>query len=320
MHNNEALTIETIRAAQDGDENAKEAVLDAMESRIQAVAQAEARRMLSDQAGYAEEFAQVARIAVWEGLSRFEGDTADAFFAFMYQTAATTVLGAASGERNPGADIDAVKDFGYWVKECGGDIYAAEKACQRMPSGISGKRLGRDRAHAARLAYEVPHYLDAPLGSDALSGTGHNSGHGNGKGISSQDWAAFPSTIGVPEDLITSDDISAAQRERTIGFVNVSLDLMGDQTANVLRGTFGIEPMGCFGTDQNAELGAALGITAKQVIEGRNKGYKQFAKKFIPLISHGNEVAADDWWEAFDIERQRGNASKTRRVEKAAAA
>lgn len=317
----DALSLETIREAAAGSEHSAEQVLNAMEGRIKGIAHTEARRMASgDVAAWADEFTQVGRIAVWDCLSRFNGDTVDAFFAFAYRTAVTAVAESARSERNPGADPDAVKCFAYWMKQTDGDAFLAEKLAQRV-SDPCGRKLGRDRANAARLSWQTTLSMDVTFSGEQTSEFAGGSGYSVSGGSNNYPFAELlAGSLGIPEDMVTSDDISEAKRSTTIEMVRAVLDVMGEQTANVLRGTFGIDPLSYFGVENNEELAALLGTTPKAVNEGRSKGYKQFAKRWVPLMCGVDANAAQGWWDAFDAERQRANASRTARAAKALAA
>jgi DNA-directed RNA polymerase specialized sigma24 family protein len=292
----DTLTIEQIRAAQNSDLTATEAVVAAMESRIQSTAASEARRMKRDMAYYTDEFAQEARIAVWEALPRFVGETVDEFFAFMHTTLKGVVKEAASDDRNAGCDRDSLKVFAAWVKRCDGDVTLAEKMCQTVPPE-GGRRLGRDRAHAARLAWQNVASLDAVLNADDDSSTD----------VSFANMLA--SSIGIPEEFLTSGDLSAEDKRQNIAMVHAVLDSMGTLEATVLRGNFGIGGAALFGyergNNQDAEFAAAIGKTDKQVATARAKGFMSFAKRYIPVVTDGDADAAESWWDAYKAERAR---------------
>lgn len=295
----ETLTIETIRSAQDNDITATTLVLEAMEDRIAIVAQAEARRLHRDVSYLRDEFAQEARIAVWTALPRFVGDTVDAFYGYMHRTIVGVLKEAASDERNPGAgaDRDALKLFAAWVRRCDGDVDLAEKMCQTVPPE-GGKRLGRDRAHAARLAWQSVASLD---------GSFNDSSEDDNDDFTYMDTLA--SSLGIPDEFVTSGDIAAEEKRQNVAIVRAVLDAMGEQTANVLRGSFGISPMPLFGFARgencDAEMANFLGMTEKQVKTGRAKGYLAFAKRYIPVVTNGDTSAVEGWWDAYQAERNR---------------
>jgi hypothetical protein len=288
--------MDQIRAAQNNDLAATEAVVTAMEDRIQSLAKAEARRLQRDTAYFSDEFAQEARIAVWEALPRFAGETVDDFFGFMHRTLSGSLKEAASEERNPGADRDALKLFAAWVKRCDGDVALAEQMCQTVPPE-GGRRLGRDRAHAARLAWQAVASLDATFGSD--DSDGEDCTYAN----------LLASTLGIPEEFLTSADLSAEDKRQNVAMVRAVLDAMGALEATVLRGNFGISGSPLFGyersNNQDAEFAAFLGKTEKQVKTARAKGLMSFAKRYIPVVTDGDADAAAEWWEAYQEERNR---------------
>lgn len=159
------VTMDDIRAAQNSDLAATTLVIQATESRVSGLANKAAHRMAATGdrlESYREEFAQIGRIAVWDALARFTGDTVDNFFGYIYATVEATLMDAAREERNgaAGADKDAVKTFGAVLRDqAQGDVYLAERLVQELPTG---KRLGADRANAARMAWQGSASLDAP--------------------------------------------------------------------------------------------------------------------------------------------------------------
>jgi len=166
------ITIDDIRAAQGNDiASAKAAalIIEATASRIEILATKAAQRMIAsgDQVAYREEFAQVGRIAVWESLPRFNGETVDSFFAFIYSTVEAKLMDAARYERNgaAGADKDAIIIFGTVMEEAGHDVHRAEKLAQTSPP--KGKRLSAERANAARLAWQGTVSIDKGDDSDS---------------------------------------------------------------------------------------------------------------------------------------------------------
>jgi DNA-directed RNA polymerase specialized sigma subunit len=160
------ITLADIAAAQNNDLEATALILEATESRVMTLANRAAYRMnVTGDAldNYRDEYAQVARIAVWEALPRFDADTVDAFFGFMYATIEGKLLDAVRHDRNggAGADKDAIKAFASVLEAAEGDVYKAEKLVQELPKG---KRLSADRANAARLSWQGSVSIDK--GSD----------------------------------------------------------------------------------------------------------------------------------------------------------
>lgn len=161
------LTFATLQDAQDNDLAAVTAVIEHSEDRVMSLAAKAANRMAphggAGFANYREEFAQVARVAVWDALSRFTDETVEAFERFTFTTIETKLKDAVRAERNSGAGADenAVKTFAAMVEAAEGDVYAAMKMCQTLPP--AGRRLSPDRADAARLAWQGTVSMDRPL-------------------------------------------------------------------------------------------------------------------------------------------------------------
>ncbi|QNE74022.1 hypothetical protein F0344_04855 [Streptomyces finlayi] len=173
------LTFATIQRAQNNDLAACTEVIRHSEERVMMLATKAANRMAphggAGFANYREEFAQVARVAVWEALSRFTDETVEAFERFSFTSIKTKLLDAVRAERNggAGADENAVKTFAAMVEAAEGDVYAAMKMCQTLPP--AGRRLSPDRADAARLAWPGAVSIDRPLGGSNSSSVMANS-------------------------------------------------------------------------------------------------------------------------------------------------
>lgn len=260
----DTLTLEVIRDAQSNDLGAVHEVIEATEGRIRALAAKFGRS--HDQR---DEFEQVGRVAVWEAIGRFNGDTLDSFFAFMHRTAETTMKDAVRTENNQGAtgaDHNALKLFALMVGEAGGDLDVAERLCSTLPP--KGTRLSSARAHAARMAWDGPLSLDMPNGEN---------------GASFADMIA--SEYGVPEDLIDPSDIGKSERDRKIKVVRAVVDSMGTKQSYILKATYGIDPVECLGTggEADAELAAKLDTKPTTVKVLRNQAHKSFEARYTKV-------------------------------------
>jgi RNA polymerase sigma factor (sigma-70 family) len=301
----DALTFAQITAAQNNDIPATSAVIEATESRVLKLADTAARRMGGRLDDYREEFAQVGRIAVWEALSRFNGETVDSFFAFMYSTVENVLMDAVRGERNgaAGADDDALKVFASMLELANGDVFVAEKLSQTVPP--KGRRLGRDRANAARLAWQGSESIDVPSPSQANADRGYSPTTGGNNALTLAE--SLAGTLGVPEDLITPSDVTAEERRRKCAVVQAVIDTMGDNQAHVIRASFGIDPVGFYGRGENDdELAADMGIEKKQVQDARKKGLRSFGKRYIK-VAIKDEARADELTAAMAEELGRKN-------------
>lgn len=294
------LTFEQIAAAQGNDLAATTAVIAAMESRVGRLARAAATRMATSgdrYMDYVEEFTQVGRIAVWEGLTRFDGSTVDSFFAYMHVTVERTLLDAVRSERNAGADPDAVKVFASMLEMADGDVYLAEAFAQSVPP--KGKRMSAERASAARLAWQGTASLDVPIGHSAHPGVGSGQGKPTpGTGISNGVTLlvdTLASDIGIPEDLITADDLNGEARRVKHAIVHGILGVMGDAQCTVLKHSFGIGGAAYYGhgaAGNDAGMSAETGMGVPQIRDARKKGLKTFAKRYVKTIEPANPAYA----------------------------
>jgi RNA polymerase sigma factor (sigma-70 family) len=163
----DTLTFATVEAAQAKDISAIAAVVEATETRVSRLAEKAARRMAfggDRYMDYRDEFAQVARVAIWEALDRFSGDSVDSFFAFAYNTAEGALTDAVRSEKHgTSVDKDAIKTLTALLPAADGDVYAAEKLARALPAG---KRLSPERAEAARLALQGSVSIDLTPSDD----------------------------------------------------------------------------------------------------------------------------------------------------------
>lgn len=161
------ITLDQIHAAQNNDLDGISAVLAEMAERIDRLASQTASSMGTNPARYADyvaDFRQDAHVALFEYLPRWEGDSADAFCAYLYGSIAGVLKVKAHAERNPGADRDAMSIFKAMMVAADGNVYEAEKLAQTLPA--KGKRISADRAHAARLAWQGAISIDKQSGDD----------------------------------------------------------------------------------------------------------------------------------------------------------
>ncbi|WP_329544675.1 hypothetical protein OG548_08130 [Streptomyces sp. NBC_01356] len=272
------LTYAQIQDAQRNDLAAVTAVIAATESRIENLARKAASRMGDRRADYVDEFTQVGRVAVWEAIPRFQGDNTDSFFAFVHRTVETTLNDSLRDERNGGADHDALKVFTQMLDLSDGDVFLAEKLSQTVPP--KGKRLGVDRASAARMAWQGAQYLDAVVHS------------ADGEDDQSSYAGALASSIGIPEEMITAADLSAEDKRVKHAIVHGILDVMAPVQAEALRYSYGISDYECYGTGDAGDLDGmaeVMGINWKQAQDARSRGHKAFAKRYVKA------VATSDW-------------------------
>lgn len=305
---NETLTLAQIRDAQSNGLEGTSAVLDAMQGRIAKLADAAARRM--DSSGGArfhdcvEDFRQDASLVMFESLPRFGGDTVDSFFAFMWSTIENALKDKVREERNGGADADAVKIFGQMLEKADGDVFLAEKMAQTVPP--KGRRLSADRAQAARLAWQGTSSLDAPL--TLSEGSTAKSAAVGDYAVSYNMAESLASSLGIPEDLLTAEDLTAEENRVKHALVNAILDAMGENQARALRHSYGIGGVACYGTGESGDLeglAAELGIGVIAARDARTKGHKAFAKRYIKAAAR-DDVEAKEMAEAAAFNLGRG--------------
>ena len=272
------LTIETIRRAKANDIEAVSEVIRAIEPRA-----------LRQVAGYAsklpsrdshDDLAQEARLAVWDAVRRFEGDSADSFRKFVYHTVENTLKDAARDERHQGSDADALKVFGKMLLEANGDPFLAEKLCATVPP--KARRLGKDRPYAARLAWQGGPSLDMRVA-------------GSGEGTQTL-LEALAADLEVPADLVTADDLNYEERRKKVAKVHAVLDAMGSRQATVLRLTFGIaaECEGKAISPMTAEdIAAELGIQITTVRVTLSAAKRSFGTRWIRLVATSAEHAQE---------------------------
>jgi DNA-directed RNA polymerase specialized sigma24 family protein len=302
------LAIETVHAAQENDLSATTAVIDATESRIASLADKAARRLAPaggdryrDQR---DEFEQIGRVAVWESLSRFRGETADSFFAFTYTTVERTLLDAVRDTRYGGAgvDKDAIKTFMAMLERADGDHALAETFARTVPP--KGQRLSADRANAARLAFEGSHSLDAPLPTDDPTA----SDFGTYADALSYEYD-YRGQYDVPDDLVEPDDRNREDQRVKHAIVNGILDVMGEGQRTVIKHSFGIGGALNFGHGDSGDdeaLAAFLGTEVKNLRPARSKGLKAFAKRYVKAVAHDDEKLADELTEAAEYNLRAG--------------
>lgn len=290
------LTLDLISEAQANDLAATSAVIAATEERLTKLAAKAARRMAPGGDRYSEyhdEFIQTARIAVWEQvIPRFEGETLDSFYAFLHTTVEGVLLDSVRKERNgaTGADADAVKVFASMLTKADGDVFLAEKLSQTVPP--KGRRLSADRAQAARMAWQGTTSTDAPAHPQAEGRVPS----AEGSPLLSFAERNLSSTLGVPDELITADDITREQSRVKHAIVSSILDVMGATQRIVIKHSFGIGGFTFYGHGASGDdegMAAETGMTVSQIRPARSKGLRAFAKRYVAAVAESAEHAAE---------------------------
>ena len=264
------LTEQQIADAKTNDIAAVTAVVKATEERVTQLATRYASGAGRTDPELVEDLAQVGRIAVWEGLARFRGTTVAEFFTFMDKT----VKGAMSDERKEetrqGVSRAVAADFERALSLAEGDPYEAEFLVTTTEA-MGVRRMTAETAYAARLAYQGLEYLDAPVKGSESDNPG--------------DYATLADTIvsktGIPEELLESADFVSERRNRTREKVHGTLGQMGEQQRHVLMALTGVDPVGFYGTDNDDELAADMGLPRARMSVIRSKGKDRFAALWL---------------------------------------
>jgi DNA-directed RNA polymerase sigma subunit (sigma70/sigma32) len=148
---------------------------------------------------------------------------------------------------------------------CAGDPYEAERYASSEAID-SKRRLSKDNALAARLAWQGLEHLDAPAPSGESATLGERL-----------------ADSAVPDDLVEPSDRERERRAAIREAVHATLGRLGAQSAYVLRATYGITPVPFFGStgDGDEELAAALGSTPAKIRVVRSKAKARFRDLYL---------------------------------------
>jgi RNA polymerase sigma factor (sigma-70 family) len=248
------LTMDTIRAARDNDLGAVGEVVREMDERVGQLAR---KAATGRGESLAEDFAQVGRIAVWEALPRFNGNSVAEFFTFMNRTAEGAITGARLAETRHGVSRDVARDFETALSRSGGDPYDAERWAQS--DAAKPRKMSPETARAARLAWQGVDSLDVPA----------------------EGYGTFGDTI--PEELRDSVDIRNARQRAIRDAVHTTLDKMGAGQRAILEGTYGIErgDTPYFGTEHEADFAEHMGCTVEALQRNRPKAKSRFRVLYL---------------------------------------
>ncbi|MFF7990315.1 sigma factor [Kitasatospora xanthocidica] len=262
------LTEQQIRDAQANDLDAVTAVVKATEERVVQLSRRYASTGGRVDPELVDDLAQVGRIAVWEAIGRFRGETVAEFFGFVDATLRGALSDERKSETRQGVTRAAAADFERALSMAGGDPYEAEFLAATTEA-MGARRMSEDAAYAARLSYQGVRHLDAPL-----SATGHVFPGDTGDARTIGEWLS--DRMAVPEDLLEPGDFERDRREQTRGRVHATLGRMGDQQAHVLRALTGIDPVGYYGAENDDELARDMGVPRHRISVIRSKGKDRF--------------------------------------------
>lgn len=264
------LSIEQIRSAQSNDLSAVTQVVEAMDQRIGQLANRHASKGGKLNLDLFEELEQIGRIECWESIAKFGGETVAEFFTYMDRTISGKMGDIRRSETRQGVSAQTSKFFEIALSECGGDPYAAERYAAGEAFGE--RKLSKDNAYAARLAWQGMEYLDAPM-----------SGGNDGDDTPTLGTLMAQTVPDLPEDLVTSADREAERKRVIRDRVHATLAKLGTQSAYVLRAMYGINPAPFHGFDAQAdeEIAAVFGSTPGKVRVVRSKAKARFRELYL---------------------------------------
>ncbi|MFJ7419761.1 sigma factor [Streptomyces uncialis] len=253
-----------IAAAKHNDLEAVTAVVTATEERVKQLAWKYATGGGRTDHTLAEDLAQVGRIAIWDGLKRFNGTTVAEFFTFIDRTLKGAMSDSRKEETRQGVSRSVAAAFERALSIAGGDPYEAEWMAT-TPEAMGDRRLSAEMAYAARLSYQGLEYLDAPLGETET-----------GESVTLADRLSVEAE--VPADLLEPNDFAKERSKRTGVKVRKTLRQMGEQHRIVLMALTGIVPVDYYGAERDEELSRDYGIPLRQVRIVRSKAKDRFAE------------------------------------------
>jgi hypothetical protein len=269
-----------VLAAQSGDIPAISAIVAATDPIIGKLAWETARKVgngAQHVATLADEFESVARCAVWELVSRYDvaKSRESNFLTYAHSRLQGAISDSLYATQNSGADTDAVRVFAQCLKIAGGDAALAERLCQTLPE--AGRRLGADRANAARLAYQGLRSLDEPAA-------------GEGGTVGDSLAAAELQDFGVPAEYVTVSDINGAQRKARRALVNATLETLSPLRREVLKARTGFDG---YERDLGPEdMPEIFGATQVACNDAWRKGCGNFKDRFPIDSAYPKRVAA----------------------------
>lgn len=251
------VTPEQIAAAKGNDIDAITAIVKATDERVQQLARKYATTSGRTDTDLAEDLAQIGRTAVWQCLERFEGTDVAQFFTFMDRTVSGALSDARRAEQRQGVSVQAAKVFETALRMASGDPYEAQRIATTAEA-MGDRKMSPEAAYAARLSWQGLEYLDAPVYDGMTLG------------------AYIEETQGVSVDLLEPSDRERARRQAIREDVHTTLGHMGAQAANILRATYGVAPVGFYGTENDDALATDFGIVRDRVRGQRVKAKARF--------------------------------------------
>ncbi|MFF4408098.1 sigma-70 family RNA polymerase sigma factor [Streptomyces sp. NPDC001404] len=261
------LTADQIKAAKNNEIDAVTAVIAATEELVTSKARRYATGNGWTDSALAEDLAQTGRIAVWEALAKFEGETPAQFMTYLDRTLHGVLNRARWDETRQGVSRAVAETFERALTLAAGDPYEAERLA--TTDALGTHKMRPDLAYAARVSWQGLVWIDIPAGEDD-----------DGEGVTLG--AALASEIGIPEDLLEPRDVETHRRKVVREQVHGTLGQLSERMRHVLKATHGISPVAQYGAgDHDDELAADMGLTPYQVQQARTKGGARFAALYL---------------------------------------
>ncbi|MGK5728200.1 sigma-70 family RNA polymerase sigma factor [Streptomyces sp. URMC 124] len=246
-----------IRAAQNGDADAKAQVIEGLEGMIYRLAEKRMVHTPDKSSGYGdklEDLRQEGRVAVLEALASYDPEGGAKFSTYAHHRIQGAIWDGANTRGTTSISADAVATFKACLGIVGADWEAAEYLVTVLPG--PGHRLSPAAAHLVRLAMEGAESLDAPVAGEETILLGET--------------LVDPYSYGVPDDPVQAGDLARRDRERKRVLAHALLAHLHGNADRIVRMVYGFDPEPHLyaGYDSNglpvpdhAEIAAALGIT-----------------------------------------------------------
>lgn len=239
-----SITVDQIRAAQQNDLGAVTAIIAETNAFVVQEANSAASRRGEYSAERAEDLAQEGRIAAWEAVGAFKGDTVGEFVNYMTRTVRFAISQSAMSQEGHGVSRASMERFARALRKANGDADEAIRLCTSAEAGR--ERMSMDTARAARLAT-----LQPAVSLESLT---------------------YAPTDDEPEP---QDD---AARSRQTGYqVRTVLGMLGATQRLVLSAMTGIGEVPEYGVSNDHEMSADYGLGVSTIQQARARGRVRFA-------------------------------------------
>lgn len=287
----QSLSIETVYAAQNGDAAARQEISSRFEGLIHSVARQAATTGGHTNESQIEDYVQDGWLALLTYLPRFEGEHVGQFVSYLESHIRNGVGNAQRNEHRQGVSERTMKRFTKALRLAearGGDVYEAMSIATDRDL-MKSDTLTRATANAARQAYMGTDSLDRPAATE-------RNGSGNASHVVTLGDTLL-STIGIPEDLIESADITRALNKieqandaHTLpGQVHEILSQLGEQQQIILCALTGVGDVSEYGPEYDDQLAADYGLNRKNLTSNRHKSRAAFSRKYVATFGEWDQ-------------------------------